>query len=418
MNVLYLCYQSVTEPLTRTQVIAYLEGLAADGHRIVLLTFEPWPLSAKEDSAWQERLAGLGIIWHWLRYHKRPTVPATAWDVLAGVVFALGLVRKHRVQVFHARGHVPGLMALALKRLTRGQLLFDVRGFMAEEYADAGVWPAGGRLFRITKRVERTLVRSADGIVVLTHRAKGLLEGWYPREVAGKPVEIIPCCVDFRQLPPAANGERTAGSERPSLAYAGKLGGWYLTEAMVEFFAFARRSIPGLYWQVWTQSDPAPLRRLLEARQLADHVQIGRASPEALPGELGKARAALSFIKPCLSKLASSPTKVGEYLAAGLPVVSTAGIGDLDSLLGESGGGDGAVGVVVRECSEEGYREALPRLLRLLEDPGTPARCRAAAREFDLETVGWSRYRALYRMLGGDGPGRAVPRAEAAIGRG
>ena len=54
----------------------------------------------------------------------------------------------------------------------------------------------------------------------------------------------------------------------------------------------------------------------------------------------------MSFIKPCLSKLSSSPTKVGEYLAAGLPVISTAGIGDVDDLLtGRNNGGRGPVGV-------------------------------------------------------------------------
>ena len=51
MTALYLCYQSIHEPLTRTQVVAYLEGLAAAGHRIVLLTFEPPPPQAESASA-------------------------------------------------------------------------------------------------------------------------------------------------------------------------------------------------------------------------------------------------------------------------------------------------------------------------------------------------------------------------------
>jgi glycosyltransferase involved in cell wall biosynthesis len=402
MTALYLCYQSVAEPLTQTQVVAYLEGLADAGRRVVLLTFEPRPPSEPEVKAWTGRLKAKGIAWHWLRYHKSPTVPATLWDVLAGVVTGLSLVRKYRVRLLHARSHVPGVMALSLKRLTGVKFLFDVRGFMAEEYVDAGIWPAGGLLFRTTKGMERLLVRAADGLVVLTHKGKELLERWYPQAMANKPVQVIPCCVDLRQVPPESAGpERYRGVSPKTLVYTGKLGGWYMTEAMVEFVVAARQFMPGLRWNVWTQSESAGLRRLLAAHNLEQHVSVGRMAPEALPRELVKASAALSFIKPCVSKLGSSPTKIGEYLAAGLPVVSTAGIGDLDELLAGTKGGDGGpVGVVVQSVTPEGFRAALVQLQQLLDDPQTPQRCRKAALEhLDLEQVGWVRYRDLYQRL-------------------
>jgi hypothetical protein len=149
--------------------------------------------------------------------------------------------------------------------------------------------------------------------------------------------------------------------------------------------------MPGLRWNVWTQSESAGLRRLLAVHNLEQHVDVGRTAPEALPGELAKASAALSFIKPCVSKIGSSPTKIGEYLAAGLPVVSTAGIGDLDDLLvGRNGEDSGPVGVVMRATTPDGYQTALVQLQQLLEDPRTQQRCRIAAlKHFDLERVGW-----------------------------
>jgi len=246
------------------------------------------------------------------------------------------------------------------------------------------------------------LVESADAIVVLTRKAKDLLKRWYPRSAKRKVIEVIPCCVDLRLVLAVSSSPLGEGQRRdanPTLVYAGKLGGWYLTEAMVDFVATAVNFLPGLRWNVWTQSDPAPLRNLLSARRLDETVSIGRVAPEDLPVELTKAWAALSFIKPCISKLASSPTKVGEYLAAGLPVVSTAGIGDLDALLNgqENTSIGGPIGVLLRDCTVAAYREALPELIKLLNDPTTPQRCRAAAGEhFDLARVGWPRYRKLY----------------------
>ena len=74
------------------------------------------------------------------------------------------------------------------------KLLFDIRGFMPEEYTDAGVWPEGGAIYRAAKRAERWLLRVSDGFVVLTEKARDIL---FATET--KPVEVIPCCVDFEK---------------------------------------------------------------------------------------------------------------------------------------------------------------------------------------------------------------------------
>jgi glycosyltransferase involved in cell wall biosynthesis len=103
----------------------------------------------------------------------------------------------------------------------------------------------------------------------------------------------------------------------------------------------------------------------------------------------------LSFRKRTFSQMAASPTKVPEYLAAGLPVVCNAGIGDTDELLR-----DERVGVVVEALTDEGLAEAAEAALALTEEAAIAARCvRAARKHFDLSKVGGTRYRNLYRRL-------------------
>lgn len=402
-SVLYICYQSVAEPLTHTQVVAYLEGLVLVGYQVILLTFEPRRFLPNEEQAWRSRLALRGLIWHWVRYHKHPRVSATAWDVMNGALQGVRLGRRYNIGVVHARGHVAGLMAMQIKRATGARFLFDIRGFMAEEYADAGLWKAHGTVFRMVKHVERRLVSLADVIVVLTAKAHVLLREWYEREVRGKTIDVIPCCVDMRVW---GNGEGRRSHQfdagRPNarpfiFVYVGKLGGWYLTEAMTEFVAAAKARLGSIRWQVWTQSNPSILERLVRERGLGSHVAIGSALPESVASSVGAGDVGLSFIKECLSKRASSPTKIGEYLASGLPVVASSGVGDVDELLIRS-----RVGVVVPELTTMGYLKAVEEVLALASDPGTAARCQAVAREcLDLEGVGWARYRKLYRELMG-----------------
>lgn len=61
-------------------------------------------------------IATSGIVWHPLRYHKRPTALATAWDVACGIILGLWLVLRHRLRIVHARSYVSSMMALAACR--------------------------------------------------------------------------------------------------------------------------------------------------------------------------------------------------------------------------------------------------------------------------------------------------------------
>jgi glycosyltransferase involved in cell wall biosynthesis len=394
---LYICYQSLLDPLTQTQVVAYLEGMALAGYGIILLTFEPRPLSRAETVEWEIQMQSKHITWYWLRYHKRPTVPATAWDILTGIGMGFQLNRQHKITLLHARSHIPGLMALVLKYLTGAKLLFDLRGFMAEEYADAGIWRANGLLFRVMKHAERSILSASDGIIVLTHKASSLLNDWYPEETCNKPLQVIPCCVDLRLFSP--HPIPSNNQLNPTIVYVGKLGGWYMDDTLVHFIASAVRFTPNIEFQIWTQSNPDTLKQRLAERGIQHHASIGCTTPDKLASKLTGTQAGLSFIKPCLSKLASSPTKIGEYLAAGLPVISNAGIGDVDELL-QGGNECGPVGVVLNEFSDSAYQQAAARLLALLQEPDIRERCRRVAREqLDLETIGWVRYREIYRTI-------------------
>ncbi len=147
---LYVCYLSLEDPLVHTQVVAYLAGLAAAGHTVHLLTFDP-ELTEERRDAFAEQLGAQGIAWHSLRYHKRPSLPATVYDAFAGAAAAARIVRRHRLEAIHARNHVPLATALIVRRLTGCRLIFDIRGLMADEYADAGRWKKGGVAYRLTR---------------------------------------------------------------------------------------------------------------------------------------------------------------------------------------------------------------------------------------------------------------------------
>ncbi|MGI9069496.1 MAG: glycosyltransferase [Pyrinomonadaceae bacterium] len=409
MRTFYLCYFGLREPLVQTQVLPYLRQLVDGGIDVSLLTFEPkmkrdW--SRAQIEAERSRLAGEGIDWHCLPYHKRPSLPATLYDVARGVLLAARLARRERVEVLHARGHVPALIGAIVKRLMGGRMIFDIRGFMPEEYTDAGVWPENGYLYRGAKRVERYLMASSDAFVVLTEKAREILfPGCEATDSQGRPLEVIPCCVDparFREAEEASRVDLRRElklTSRRVMIYVGSFGGWYMTDEMTQFLKLAHEQDPRTFALILTQSAPDPIRQRLRRLGLKDDdFFVGKIAAADVPRYLKAADASISFIKACYSKQSSSPTKIAEYLTSGLPVVCNTGVGDLDELLNTD-----RVGVVIHDFTREGYTQALAELEKLCQDPTLSARCQASASErFNMETVGGYRYRRLYRrLLGG-----------------
>ncbi|MCI0564710.1 MAG: glycosyltransferase, partial [Nitrososphaera sp.] len=399
------------EPLVQTQVLPYLRQIRAQGIEVNLLTFESnqrhiW--SSEDGRGWRARLQVEGIRWFSLPYHKKPSLPATLYDIAVGAWTASRLMRRYGIPVLHARSHVAAAIGMLAKinrgdRAGRPYLIFDIRGFMPEEYVDAGLWLVNGYLYRWTKLVERQLFMAADGFVVLTERARDILfPGCLDTDRLGRPVEVIPCCVDLERFQKADSSSKEEVRKelgltgRHVLVYVGALGGWYLTDKIAEFLATAHQQNKSTFSMILTQSPPGmitePLRKLGVVEK--DYL-VCQVSPEEVPRYLKAADIALSFIKPCYSKLASSPTKIAEYLASGLLVICNAGIGDVDKILEED-----RVGVILQEFNREAYSQALHMAEELLQDDGISDRCRASARKhFDLETVGGVRYRRLYDRL-------------------
>jgi len=406
VRTLYVCYFGLREPLVQTQVLPYLRQLQSENVRVSLLPFEPrlretW--TADDIAKQRAALNAEGISWHCLKYHKWPSLPATIYDMAVGALAIRRVMRREGVSILHARNHIPGVMSAIAKRLTGGHLVFDIRGFMPEEYTDAGVWPENGYLYRGLKRVERYLLRVSDAFVLLTEKARDIVfPGCSDTDKLGRPIEVIPCCVDFERFETAEQTSRESLraelnlTGRRVIVYVGSFGGWYMTDEMTDFLVVAHSRDPATFSMILTQS---PRQMVIDRMSTLgieqENFLVTQVTPGEVPRYLKAADIAISFIKPCYSKQSSSPTKIAEYLASGLPVVCNAGVGDLDKLIEED-----HVGALLREFTPQAYLKALGEIEIMRGDKTLADRLRGVARrEFDLVDVGRTRYRRLYERL-------------------
>jgi glycosyltransferase involved in cell wall biosynthesis len=362
------------------------------GAKVWLLTFEKGPKDGKQRQQ-RERLAQEGIHWRWLRYHKTLPLAATLYDILRGALLAAWVTWRKGIQVIEARGTLPAAMGYGVARALRRPFLFNVRALLAEEYADAGRWSRRSLRFRVISWLERRCLARAEAVIVLTEALRQLLaSGDFLSPPRREGITVIPCCVDLQKFSPAS----TPPGPGPIFVYAGSLGGYYLTEELVAFFRSALNVFAQARLLLLSNGyDDLAREAISSAGAPADRIEVRSVSHEAIPGYLRHADVGLIFARPSFARIGMSPTKLAEYLACGLPVVITPGIGDTEEVVRGQ-----RVGVVLPALDEAGFLQAAEEIRNLRAEGDTLARrCRKVAEEFGLET-GLTRYREVYRHLG------------------
>ncbi len=389
-----MSYTGLLEPLGQSQVLQYLVGLR-ENHEIELISFEKPAQIADLDrrNALNRQLGDAGINWHPLKYHKRFSLLATTYDLACMLRTTLRLDRQRAFDVVHCRSYVAAIAGAILKKRRGTRFIFDMRGFWADERVDGGIWKAGGLLYRGAKKVERWLLLNADYLVSLTQAGVEEIEKFpYMQDVELRSA-VIPTCTNMSLFRP----QPTSGAKGNAITIGmvGSVGTWYLLDDMLQSVARIFAASPDARLLVVNRSDHSLIWRKLADMGIAkDRVQITAADYSEVASYIGRMDFGLFYIKPVFSKKASAPTKLGEFLACGVPCLTNAGVGDMDGILQSS-----RTGICVQAFSDDAYDAAYGEMIDLLQEPGLSERCRQTAeRYFSLEQ-GIADYDRIYREL-------------------
>lgn len=372
MRVLYLIYWGATEPIGISGTVPTLKRLARDHDEEVFLVSFDKPDDVRDRvlvDAVQSELTAAGVRWKDLGYTKHPPNLSTVYDIARGFAYASWLVLRHRIPVVHARTYVGGIIGALVKTTMPGKrLVCHLDGFWPDERVDDGLWREGSRAHRIGRKLEGWMYRRADAIIVLSERARDVLRR--DPTLSDKPIFVVHTSCDESRF-------HVRGARRPdeplAIAYIGSLGGRRMTREVFRFLAVAKSR--GATCTVATQTPWSALSEALaEAGLTPEDVNLCSVPPAQVPALLARHHAGLFMLRPGLSNLATSATKIGEYLAAGMPVVLNDACGDCHDIVEQS-----KTGVVLRETTDDVFHRAIDRVLELTLDPSLPARCRATA---------------------------------------
>ena len=370
-RVLFISYDGMTDPLGQSQVIPYLAGLTKFGYTFTILSCDKRDKFAKHSKYVKTLLAPYPIEWVSIPYHKNPPVLSGWHDYRMLKKNAMRLHLQQNFDLVHTRVGTPALVGYWLKKTFGIKFLNDIRGFWADERIDGGIWdldnPVYRFLYRYFKRKETECIIHADYNVCLTEAARKEIHSWRTIRVQPVPIQVIPCCTDLDIFDPAkldlAEKEqlKAALNIKDSdfiISYLGSIGGWYLTNEMMRFCKAINQRIPVAKFLFIsphlhdTIADAATKYGIPEEKLI---VKYGLR--HEVPLLLSLSHYSLFFIKSCYSKISSSPSKHGEIMAMGIPVITNSGVGDVAEIVNRYNSG-----YVLNDFSEESFTGTIDKM--------------------------------------------------------
>ena len=358
----------MTDPLGQSQVIPYLAGLTKYGYEFTILSSDKPDKYAANKAYVLKLLEPYPIKWVSVPYHKNPPVLSSLFDYFQLKKTAVRLHKKAGFDLVHTRPGLPTIVALHLQKKWGLKVLNDVRGFWPDERVDGGMWnlknPVFKMVYRFFKKHELACLIKADAVTCLTYAARKELQN--RKDIPGQPIdiEVIPCSVDLELFNPEqldlslrAQFKSQLGFKEDDfvVTYLGSIGGWYMTDEMLQFCKHLSERIPAAKFLFISPGDHELIKAAANKAGLpANQLLIQQGKRHEIPVLLSFSTYSLFFIKPCFSKISSSPTKHGEIMAMGIPVITNAGVGDVAEIVHQFEGG-----FVLNDFSNNSYKKVI-----------------------------------------------------------
>lgn len=395
----------MTDPLGQSQVLPYLTGLSEKGFQIHILSFEKQARYQAQSELIRSICDKHKISWTPLLYTKNPPVLSGLYDYNRMKNTAVSLYKKHKFKLIHCRSYLPALAGLHLKNKFQVPLLFDMRGFWVDERIEGKIWnltnPVYRFIYNFFKKKEKILFQQSDAIVSLTKRAVPEIQKIQGKISDKKPIYVIPCCADIQHFNPS-NISSAETQKRKSilnippenfiLVYLGGIGTWYMANEMLQFYKILLKEIPASTFVFITTEPEEMINSIAKKYNIPlNNIRVFPSLRNDIPAWLSIADYSIFFIRPTYSKQASSPTKQGEIMSMGIPVICNTGIGDTDGIIENS-----SAGITCETLNDESFYGIVHKIKNMKFD--RQQICKSAEEYFSLEK-GINQYFKIYQEL-------------------
>jgi len=393
-KVLYISYDGIMEPLGYSQVLKYIERLSID-FDITLISFEKSDSgnATKDFLQMKKYCIEKKINWQPRKYYQGLFLISHLINIINIFFSPFFQMLKNKHQIIHIRSYMPGLGILFLKTFFDFKFIFDIRGFWADEKVDRLGWSNQSLKYKFFKKLERKLIKKADIIVTLTHSSKEFINNKFKRPTNS--IKVIRTCVDFSEFNINQKSLKTFNSNaKLVIGYLGSIDTAYDFNSFLNLIKHLEKRGLEVHLKILSKTTPEIVLNSLKINNL-EHLQheVLFLNRDKLSREINKFDLLGFALKPSFSLIASMPTKIGESLACGTPIICNNFNNDIEKMINSD-----QIGVLYdfnKELDEENYA----KIISLIEDKSTPSRChKFSIKHFSLD-MGSGQYSEIYKNL-------------------
>ena len=386
---LYITYDGLLDPLGSSQILPYILGLAQAGYRFTILSFEKIDRDPKRIRELADQLKARSIYWVHLPFIRGRFQGVLR--MLRGAKAVRQIAKEEPFALAHMRTIVPAVIyKLAL---VRRPFVYDIRAFSGQ-WVDGGRLSGGSPAYRFLAWLEDRLIRDAAGLVVLDQSGADYLRDTYKRL---SHVKVIPTSTDLRGSYADQGAFKTQPSSQVRFVFLGGARFPYLPLEALQFVQALLVQGCDCSVDFINERDHAFVKHACQRVGFPrDRFRLFSLPPEEVHARLSSYDCGLVFITVGPWIRMSSPTKIGEYLAAGLHVVGLRGIAALDRLAAQSSCVD-VLAPFERGCQLSSQQAA--ELVARIQTPSRPAEAQQLAQKHYDRAKAVAEYVDLYQQV-------------------
>ena len=359
-------YDGLTDPLGQSQVLSYIKYLSKY-FSFDIIGYEKLNTYNEQKNHINKEIKNLDIRWLPIQYHKKPQIISTIYDFYLGWKKAKQYGDINTYDLIHCRSSAIGSIALLLQNRYKAKLIFDMRGWWADEKKESGSW--GSKIYTpiylYFKNLETKLFKHSNHAISLTK--SGYEEIVRKRLKPKNDISIIPTCVDFDIFKPfdinirrSVRAELNIEIDDTVIVYSGSLGGNYDMDIIINLYKTSQKLNISTKILLLSRTDSNYITSEINKSAVSiNDVRIKSCNYSDVHRYLIAGDIGVINYKKSYSTIGRSPTKMGEYWACGLPVVCEKNTGDVDYFINKYDNS----GYLIDKNQIETYKIALNKAL-------------------------------------------------------
>ena len=340
-KILFLSYDGLLDPLGQSQILPYLKILS-EKYLISVITFEKKINLQDANNKLYNQLSKLHISHKFLFFSTKLGKLGRLYDMIKFLFYTFYILIKNKYKIIHCRGFLPVVIAYLMKNFFSFKYIFDCRGLWIDERIDNHSFnldkPFNNYLYSFLKKIEKNCFINADHTVVLTKKIVNEIKKISNNKNLN--LTVIPTCADYDFFIPQPINHKLKSNlnialNKKVICYCGSLGGVYLFKEMIDFFTRLKLKNNEYVFLIITNTLEYAIKEVekISDPDIRNSIKLTKINRNEMPLYLSIVDLMIVFINDTYARQASSPTKVAEALAMGIPVIANMNVGDLDEII-------------------------------------------------------------------------------------